>query len=99
MEFNKINNLLDTAYDKVPKFVTKDWIEVQNLSGGGYDTSKQIRFKTSMFRCDLCDYSEAYVWVKGDATASNEDNNINFDRKCFRNNAPFLSCISKLTTN
>ena len=98
MEFNKINKLLDTAYDKVSKFVTKKWKEVQNLSGGGYDTSKQIRFKASMLRSDLCDYSEAYVWVRGDVTASNEGN-VNFDRKfVFRNNAPFLSCILKINS-
>ena len=33
MEFNKANNLLDTAHDEVPKFITKKWIEVQNQSG------------------------------------------------------------------
>ena len=59
MEFNKINNLLDTAHDKVPNFVTKKWIEMQHQSGSTYSTNKQIRFKTSVLRSDLCDYSEA----------------------------------------
>ena len=48
MEFNKINNLLDPAHDKVPRFITKKWIEVQSQSGSTYNTSKPIRFKTSM---------------------------------------------------
>ena len=61
MEFKKINNLLDTAHNKGPKFITKKWIEVQNQSGSTYNTSKPIRFKTSMLRSDLCDYSDAYV--------------------------------------
>ena len=30
MEFNKINNLLGSAHDKVPRFITKNWIEVQS---------------------------------------------------------------------
>ena len=33
MEFNKINNLLGPAHDKVPRFITKKWIEVQSQSG------------------------------------------------------------------
>ena len=64
MEFNKINNLLGSAHDEVPKFITKKWIEVQSQSGSTYNASKPIRFKTSMLRSDLCDYSDAYVWVK-----------------------------------
>ena len=97
MEFNKINNLLDTAHDKVPKLVTKKWIEVQHQPSGKYDTGKEIRFKTSMLRSDLCDYSEAYVWVNGTVTAIDANNNNNFNKRfVFKNNAPFLSCISKI---
>ena len=40
MEFNKINNLLDPAQDKVRRFITKKWIEVQSRSGNTYNTSK-----------------------------------------------------------
>ena len=32
MEFNKINNLLGPALDKVPRFITKKRIEVQSPS-------------------------------------------------------------------
>ena len=64
MEFNKFNNLLGPAHNKVPKFITKKWIEVQNQSGSVYNASKPIRLKTLMLRSDLCNYSDAYVWVK-----------------------------------
>ena len=37
------------------------------------NTNKPIRFKTSMFRSDLCYYSDAYVVVKGIATASADE--------------------------
>ena len=52
MEFNKINNLLGPAHDKVPRFIAKKWIEVQSQSGSTCNTSKPIRFKTSMLRSD-----------------------------------------------
>ena len=32
-----------------------------------------------MLRSDLCDYSDAYVWVKGTLTATDPNNNANFD--------------------
>ena len=97
MEFNKINNLLGPAHDKVPRFVTKKWIEAQSQSGSTYNTSKPIRFKTSLLRSDLCDCSDAYVWVKGKITVTNPNNNANFDRRLtLKNNAPFISCILKI---
>ena len=97
MEFNKINNLLGPAHDEVPRFITKKWIKVQSQSGSTYNTSKPIRFKTSMLRSDLCDYSDAYMWVKGTITVTNPNNNANFDRRLtLKNNAPFISCVSKI---
>ena len=96
MEFNKINNLLDSEHDEVPRFITKKWIEVQSQSGNTYNTSKPIRFKTSRLRSDLCDYSDAYVWVKGKITITNQNDNANFNKELtLKNNAPFISCISK----
>ena len=49
-----------------------------------------------MLRSDLCDYSNAYIVVKGTITVT-DPNNINYDKKfAFENNAPFNSCISKI---
>ena len=97
MEFNKINNLLVPEHDEVSRFITKKWIEVQSQSGNTYNTSKPIRLKTSMLRPDLCDYSDAYVWVKGEITFTNPNNDANFNKELtLKNNAPFISCISKI---
>ena len=97
MEFNKINNLLGPAHDKVPRFVTKKLIEVQSQSGNTCNTSKPIRFKTSMLRSDLCNYSDGYVWVKEKITVTNPNDNANFNKELtLKNNAPFISCISKI---
>ena len=57
MEYQKITNLLGTTIDEVPRFNTKKWVEVDDQSRGAddrYKSNKQIRFKTSMLRPDLC---------------------------------------------
>ena len=64
LEYQKITNLLDTRFDNVPTFITKKWIEVHHQSNSAqeiFKPSKQIRFKTSMLRSDLCGYSDAYI--------------------------------------
>ena len=101
MGFNKINNLLGPAHDKVTRFITKKWIKVQSQSGNFYNTSKPIRFKTSTLRSDLCHYSDVYVWVKGKITVTNNkaNDNANFNKELtLKNNAPFISCISKINS-
>ena len=45
MEHQKITNLLGNTPDKVPRFITKKWIEVHDQSEETYSTNKQIRFK------------------------------------------------------
>ena len=52
-----------------------------------------------MLRSDLCHYSDAYVWVKGKITVSNPNDNDNFSKELtLKNNAPFISCISKINS-
>ena len=64
MKYQKIKNLLDNILDKVPRFITKKWIEVHDQSGETCSTNKQIRFKTSMLRSDLCDFNEHILLLK-----------------------------------
>ena len=67
MEYQKITNLLGNITDKVPRFITKKWIEVHDQSGtteDRYKPSKQIRFKASKLRSGLCDDSDAYMLLK-----------------------------------
>ena len=75
MEYQKIPNLLGNIPDKVPRIITKKWIEVHRQSGGTYNINKQIRLKTSMLRSGPCDYSDAYTVVKGKFTFTNPNNN------------------------
>ena len=73
MEYQKITDLLGNISDKVPKFITKKWIEVHDQSGETYSTNKQIRYKTSILRSDLCDFNDAYIVDKGKITVSATD--------------------------
>ena len=79
MEFQKIVNFLDTTSDNkdLPTFVTKKWIEVYDQSEGNYNVNKEIRIKTSMLRSDLCDFSDAYIVVKGNITVTKKTLTVN----------------------
>ena len=54
-----------------------------------------------MLRSSLCDYSDAYILVKGNISVNNNAgagaaaNNIN-KKVIFKNCAPFTNCISKI---
>ena len=99
MEFPKIVNFLDTTFDDkdLPRFVTEKWFEVYDQSEGNYNVSKEIRIKTSMLRSDLYDFNDVYIVVKGNITLEG-DNDANKRNKnlAFKNNAPFINCISKI---
>ena len=96
MEYQKL--LGNTPY-KVLRFITKKWIEVHEQSGSAenrYKPGKQIRFKTSMLRSDLCDYSDEYIVVKGTVSVTTPVNDAYDKKLAFKNNALFISCISKI---
>ena len=80
MEYQKIINLLGNVSDKLPRFITKKWIEIFDESGGTYNTNKNIRFKTPQLRSDLCDYNDAYIVVIGKITVANPDDAA-YDKK------------------
>ena len=49
-----------------------------------------------MLRSDLCNFSDAYIIAKGSINVTDPDNN-GYDKKlAFKNNVPFISCISKI---
>ena len=99
MEFQKIVNFLNiTSDDKdLPRFVTKKCIEVYDQLEKNYNPNKEIRMKTTMLRTDLCNFSVAYIVVKGDITLEG-DNDANKRNKnlAFKYNAPFINCVSKI---
>ena len=65
-------NLLDNTLDQLSKFRTKNWMEINDRSQGVYNTNSNIRFKTAMLKSSLCDYTDAYILVKGKITITGE---------------------------
>ena len=70
--------------------------EVYDQSGKDYRVDKEIRIKTPMLRSDLCEFSDAYIVVKGNIIITNPDNAKRNKCVTFKNNTPFINCISKI---
>ena len=73
------------------------WIEANDFSSGQHFAGKNLRFENSMLRSNLCDYSDAYIVIKGKIKVRGTNDAIKRNKKLtFKNNAPFRSCISKI---
>ena len=101
MEYQKLVNLIDDTPNQPSKFRTKDWVEINDESRGAYNVGSQIKFKTTMLKSSLCDYSDAYILVKGTISVNNTAadgaaaNNAS-KKVIFKSCAPFTNCISEI---
>ena len=102
MQYQKIENLLDSASNQPSKLRTKNWVEINDESRGAY-TSNDIKFKTTMLRSNLFDYADAYILVKGTITITGAGNDAAAKRLdernkgiIFKNCVPFTKCISRI---
>ena len=102
MEYQKIANLIGDASNQLSKFRTKNWVEINDESRRTYNVHSEIKFKTTMLKSSLCDYSDAYALVKRKITIAGVGDNAaarQADEKdeggAFKNCAPFTNCINK----
>ena len=103
MKCQKIINLLNNAATQPPRFRTINWGKINDDLRGTYRTNDQINFKIIMLKSSLCDYSDAYILVKGTITingagadtAARQENETN-KGVMFKNCAPFTNCISEI---
>ena len=89
--------MIDNTSNQPSKFRTKNWVEINDESRVTYNFNSQIKFKTTMLKSSLCDYSDAYILVKGKITiigrgaeaaarqADERDKGV-----AFKNCAPFM---------
>ena len=94
------NKVALSASNKPSKFRTRNWVEIDDDIWGAYSPYKKIRFKTTMLKSSLCDYSDAYIFIKGNISVNNTETaaaptNRNI-KVIFENCAPFTNCISKI---
>ena len=101
MEYRKTTNLIDDSSSQSSKFKTKNWFEINDESRGTHNVNSQIKFKTTMLKSSLCDFSDAYILAKGTITVNNtaaadaDGNNTN-KKVIFKNCAPFINCIREI---
>ena len=70
MEIQKIVNLLNDSDNESSKFATRKWyiINDQNIGqyGRGNEDDSTIKSETKVIKPILCDYSDAYILVRGE---------------------------------
>ena len=76
-------NLLNEA--NYSKFVTRKWKIVYDQSNANYDVGKKIIYDTEVLNSNICDYSDAYILIRGNiiTTAHNNPTPV-----------PFKNCAS-----
>ena len=102
MEHQIIANLLDNTFNQPSKFRTKNWVEINDDSRGTYINS-DIKFESTMLKSNLCNYADAYIFVKGTITITGATDDaaarqLNERDKgvIFKNWAPFTKSISRI---
>ena len=97
MESQKIANLLGNADNVSSKFAARKWYVINDQNNTDYGEANEngttVKFETQVIKSNLCDYSDAYIFVTGDIAAMNNDANT---KVAFKNCAPFTKCITHI---
>ena len=97
METQKIVNLLGDSDNESWKLATRKWYVISDQNntdyGEGNEDSTTVKFETKVIKSNLCDYSDAYILVTGDITATGGDDGT---RVAFKNCAPFTKSITHI---
>ena len=97
METQKIVNLLVYADSESSKFATRKWYVINDQNNADYgernESDTTIKFETKVIKSNLCDYSDAYILVTGNITATGGDDNT---KVAFKNCAPFTKCVTHI---
>ena len=97
METQNIGNLLGDADIESSKFPTRKWCVINDQNntdyGEGNENSTTIKFETKVIISSICDYSDTYILVTRNITATGGAAN---DRVAFKNCAPFTKCITDI---
>ena len=97
MKTQKIANLLGNTDNESLKFATRKWYVINDQNntdyGDGDENGTTIKFETKVIKSNLCDYSDAYILVTGDITATNGNANRNTG---FKNCASFTKWVTHI---
>ena len=67
-KISKKKKLLDNTPDQPSNLRQKNWFEITDDTRGTHKTNSQIKLETLMLKSSLCDYSDAWILVKGTIT-------------------------------
>ena len=97
METQKIVNLLNGTNNESSKFATRKWCIINDQNNGQYgeggENDSTVKFETKVIKSSLCDYSDAYILVTGNTTATGVNANTNV---ALKNCAPFTRCVTHI---
>ena len=97
METQTIVNLLNDSDNESPKFATRKWYTINDQNNGQYgegnENDSTIKFETKVIKSNLCDYSDAYILVTGNITATGGDENT---KVTFKNWSPFTRYVTHI---
>ena len=93
--------MIDDASNQFSKFKTMNWVEITDESRGTYNVNSQIKFKTTMLKSSLFDYSDAYILVRSllsliTLLLQMPIQIILIRKVIFKSCAPFTNCVSKI---
>ena len=104
MEHQKIISLLDNQ-TQPSKLITQKWVKMNDKPRGIYSINSDIRFKTTILKSSLCDYSDTYILVKGAITITGKgadkavrQTDERNKQVAFKNCAPFINWISEINS-
>ena len=97
MDTQNIANLLGDVDNESSKFTTRKWYVISDQNntvyGKGNEDNRTVKFETRVIKSNLCDYSDAYILVTGDITATGGNADT---RVAFENCAPFTKCVTHI---
>ena len=97
METQKIVNLLSDANNESSKFAIRKLYVINDQNNTDYrernEDSATIKFEVNVIKSNLSDYSDTYILVTGNITATGGDANTGV---VFKNCFPFTKCITHI---
>ena len=78
---------------KTQNLQQKKWYVIDSESKGNYSEENELKFLTSWLESNLCDYSDACIFVTGNTNVTGGDANA---KVAFKNCAPFRKCRAEI---
>ena len=85
--------MLNDSNNENSKFATKKMVIIDSESKGKYSEENELKFLTSWLESNLCDYSDACIFVTGNTNVTGGDANT---KVAFKNCAPFRKCRTEI---